>query len=433
MKGAFAALAAIVALPASSALAADAAAIDWPKIPATTIALFYPGQSSYEWLRSSGHPKGQKQVDEGRACVSCHEDDEKDMGNKIVKGGNLEPTPIPGKAGAADLKVQVAYDEKNAYFRLQWKTQNPQAGTEHKYFQFDGKEWKAYGLPALDKAAAQDSQQPAISEDRVTMMIDDGKVPMFAKQGCWLTCHNGSPHMPNAATADEIAANPLLKAGNQSEVRKFLPASRTTPGDWKTGKSAEEIAKLKADGGFVDFIPWYAHRSNPVGMAGDGYILEYRLDDAGKGPFTDNWDAAAHQPKFMWDEKKAGYRSIAADQLGKAPHVLIAEENAAAFDPKAGWKAGDMVPAYVVSAANASGSAADNKATGTWKDGEWTVVITRPLALTNGDDKALKPGSTYSIGFAVHDNNTGGRGHFVSFVRSIGFGGEGKIKAVKLP
>ena len=47
--------------------------------------------------------------------------------------------------------------------------------------------------------------------------------------------------------------------------------------------------------------------------------------------------------------------------------------------------------------------------------------------------QALKPGSTYSIGFAVHDNNTGGRGHFVSFVRSIGFGGEGKIKAVKLP
>jgi len=89
MKGAFAALAAIIALPASSALAADAAAIDWTKIPATTIPLFYPGQSSYEWLRSPGHPKGQKQVDEGRACVSCHEDDEKDMGNKIVKGGNL--------------------------------------------------------------------------------------------------------------------------------------------------------------------------------------------------------------------------------------------------------------------------------------------------------------------------------------------------------
>ena len=225
----------------------------------------------------------------------------------------------------------------------------------------------------------------------------------------------------------------MLSAGHQTEVRKFLPASRTDAGDWKTGKSADEIAKLKADGGFVDFIPWYANRSNPVGMAGDGYILDYRQDDAGKGPFSDNEDAATHQPRFMWDEKKAGYKSIAEDQLHKAPHVLIKEQNAAPFDPKAGWKAGDLIPAYVLSAADASGSAADNKAAGEWKDGQWTVVITRPLALANGDDKALKPGSTYNIGFAVHDDNIAGRGHFVSFVRTIGFGADGQIKAVKLP
>ncbi len=432
MKGAFAALAAIFALPASGALAADAAAIDWPTIPATTVALFYPGQSSYEWLRSSGHPKGQKQVEEGRACVSCHEDDEKDIGAKHVKGSNIEPTPVKDKAGSVDLKVQAAYDDKNAYFRFQWKTQNPYAGDEHRYLRFDGKEWKPYGLPKLDKAV-QDGQQPGISEDRITMMIDDGKVPMFAKQGCWLTCHNGSPGTSNAATSEEIAANALIKAGHQGEVRKYLPATRTEPGDWKTGKSAEEIAKLKSEGGFVDFIPWYAHRSNPVGMAGDGYILEYRLGDAGTEPFSENEDAATHQPKFMWDEKKAGYKSITEDQLHKAQHVLIKEQNATAFDPKAGWKAGDMVPAYVLSAAGASGSAADNKATGTWKDGEWTVVITRPLGLTNDDDKALKSGSTYNVGFAVHDDNVAGRGHFVSFVRSIGFGADGKIKAVKLP
>lgn len=123
MKGAFAALAAIFALPASGALAADAAAIDWSQIPAATVALFYPGQSTYEWLRSSGHPKGQKQVEEGRACVSCHEDDEKDIGAKHVKGSAIEPTPVKDKAGSVDLKVQAAYDDKNAYFRFQWKTQ----------------------------------------------------------------------------------------------------------------------------------------------------------------------------------------------------------------------------------------------------------------------------------------------------------------------
>ncbi len=432
MKRACAALAAIFVLPAGGAFAADASSIDWAAVPPSTIPLFYPGQSTYEWLRSAGHPKGQKQVEEGRACVSCHEDDEKDIGAKHVKGSAIEPTPVKDKAGSVDLKVQVAYDDKNAYFRLQWKTQNPYAGDEHRYLQFDGKEWKPYGGAKLDKAV-QDGQQPGLSEDRVTMMIDDGKVPMFAKQGCWLTCHTGSPGTSNAASAEEVAANPLLKAGHQTEVRKYLPLSRTDPGDWKTGKPVDEIAKLKADSGFVDFIPWYAYRSNPVGMAGDGYILDYRQDDAGKGPFAENEDQATHQPKFMWDEKKAGYKSITADQLHKAKHFLIKEQNATAFDPKAGWKAGDLVPAYVLSAADASGSAADNKAAGTWKDGLWTVVITRPLALANDDDKALKAGSTYNVGFAVHDGDIAGRGHFVSFVRSIGFGADGKIKAVKLP
>ena len=432
MKGTFAAAAAIFLLPASGALAADAAAVDWSKIPASTIALFYPGQSTYEWLRSAGHQKGQKAVEQGKPCFSCHEDDEKDIGKKVIAGGDFEPTPVKGKAGSVDLKVQVAYDDKNAYFRLKWKTQNPYAGDEHRYLRFDGKEWKAYGGPKLDKDV-QDGQQPGLSEDRVTMMIDDGKTPMFAQQGCWLTCHNGSPGTPNAATSDEIAGNALMKADHESVVHKYLPVTRNDPGDWKTGKSPDEIAKLKADGAFVDLIPWYAYRSNPVGMAGDSYVLESRLGDAGKEMFSENEDAATHQPKFMWDEKKAGYKSVAADQLHKAQHFLIKEQNAVAFDPKAGWKAGDMLPAYVLSAADASGSAADDKATGAWKDGEWTVVITRPLALTNSDDKALKAGSTYNVGFAVHDDNIAGRGHFVSLVRSIGFGAEGKIKAVKLP
>ena len=35
-----------------SALAADPAKINWSKVATTTVPMFYPGQSSYEWLRS---------------------------------------------------------------------------------------------------------------------------------------------------------------------------------------------------------------------------------------------------------------------------------------------------------------------------------------------------------------------------------------------
>jgi Ethylbenzene dehydrogenase len=421
----------VMTLP-GSALAADAATIDWSKVPSVSVPLFYPGQSSYEWLRSAEHKKGDRQVAQGRACVSCHEADEKDMGNKVVKGGSLEPTPVKDKVGNIDLNVQLAYDDKNAFFRFQWKTQNPHVGDEHQYLRFDGKEWKVFGYPKLDKVV-RDGQQPGIYEDRMSMMIDDGKVPLFAQQGCWLTCHTGQRDMPNTAKKEEVEGNALMKAIKRSDVRKYLPLTRTDPSDWKSGKSVEEIAKLKAEGGFVDLIQWRAYRSNPVGMADDGYVLEYRLSDAGKDMFSGNFDAQKKQPRFMWDEKKVGYKAITAADLRKMQHYLIREQNAAPFDPNAGWKEGDMVPDYVLSAADAAGSAADNRATGTWKDGMWTVVIVRPLGLTNNDDKSLKHGSVYNVGFAVHDDNITTRGHHVSFVRTVGFGADANIKAVKLP
>ena len=412
-------------------MAADPASIDWSKIPATTVPLFYPGQSSYEWLLSDKHP-GAPLVKDGKACTTCHTGKEKAMGDKLVRGGPLEPMPVKGKNGTVDLKVQAAYDAKNAYLRYQWKTQNPYPGSEYQYQRFDGKEWKTYGFPKLDKVV-QEGKQPAIYEDRMTIMIDDGKVPMFAQQGCWLTCHEGERDMPKQFTKDEVAANALLTAIKKNDVRKYLPASRTNPSDWKTGKPVEELAKIKAAGGFVDLIQWRAHRSNPVGMADDGYVLEWRLFDAGKNMFSGNSDAKTKAPKFMWDAKKVGYKSITADQLRKSDHFLMGEQNVVPFDPNAGWKEGDMLPRYVLSRADAKGSAADNNANGNWKDGMWTVVVIRPLGLANDDDKALKEGGVYNVGFAVHDDNITTRGHHVSFVKTLGFGAKADIQAVKLP
>src|ERR1700693_6620545 len=115
--------------------------------------------------------------------------------------------------------------------------------------------------------------------------------------------------MPKQFTSEEVAANPLLTAIKKSDVRKYLPATRNDPSDWKSGKSVEEIAAIKAAGGFVDLIPSRAHRSHAVGMADDGYVLEFRLSDAGKDMFGGNGDGKKHAPKFMWDAKQVGYRS----------------------------------------------------------------------------------------------------------------------------
>ena len=168
-------------------------------------------------------------------------------------------------------------------------------------------------------------------------------------------------------------------------------------------------------------------------MADDGYVLEYRLGDAGRGMFGANSDAKTHQPSFMWDAAKVGYKSITEAQLRKGDHFLVREKNAVPFDPNAGWKEGDLIPDYVVSREDAKGSAADNNAIASWKDGKWTVVMVHPLGLTNADDKMLKPGKVYNVGFAIHDDNITTRGHQVSFVKTLGIGAKADIEAVKLP
>ncbi len=418
------------ALTAGSAMAADPATIDWSKVPTVKVPLFYPGQSSYEWLRTPEHKKAQKETTEGQACASCHKNEEKTLGEKLVKAGPLEPMPVKGKNGYVELAVQAAYDAKNAYFRYQWKT-NGNANLEYPYYRFDGKEWKVYGGPRLDQAV-QEGKQPPIYEARMSMMVDDGKVPMFKEQGCWLTCHEGERDL-NPATKEEVAGNAAMKAYKKADVRKYLPASRTDPQDWKTGKSPDELAKIKAAGGFVDLIQWRSHRTNPIGYADDGYVLEWRNFDAGKNPFASNMNKETHQPNFMFDAKKAGAKAVAAAQVGKKDNFLIKGTNAVPFDAKAGWKEGDMLPRYVLQAADAAGSAADNKATGSWKNGMWTVVLVRPMNLANDDDKAFKDGGVFNVGFAVHDDNITTRGHQVSFVKTVGFGAKADIQAVKLP
>ncbi|MCC6197127.1 MAG: hypothetical protein IT518_21940 [Burkholderiales bacterium] len=427
-------LVASAVLATATVSAADLPTIDWSKVPVNAITLFYPAQSSYEWLVGDHKgPKGTKAVRSQAACVRCHEGEEKQLGDKLVKAGPLEPRPMKDKPGHVELAVQAAYDATNAYLRFQWKTSNPYPGVEHQYLRYDGKEWKVYGYPKLDQVV-QEGKQPGIYEDRLSLMLDDGKVPGFARQGCWLTCHEGERDMPKQYTKEELAANPLMQALKRNDVRKYLPASRTDPLDWKTGKSVEEIARIKAEGGFVDLIQWRAHRSHPVGMADDGYVLEWRNFDAGSNMFASNADTKTHAPRFMWDEKKVGYKSVTADMLRKkAEPFLIQGVNAVPFDPNGGWKEGDMVPDYVLSTTSAKGSAADNRAMSTWRDGMWTVTLVRPLNLTNADDKALKEGAVYNVGFAVHDDNVTTRGHYVSFVKTLGIGANADIRAVKLP
>ena len=60
-------------------------------------------------------------------------------------------------------------------------------------------------------------------------------------------------------------------------------------------------------------------------------------------------------------------------------------------------------------------SAAITKATAEFKDGKWSVEMSRPLQPGKPTHKDLLPGNVYHIGFALHDNHKAKRFHKVSF------------------
>jgi Ethylbenzene dehydrogenase len=430
------AAAAALCLGLGPALAADPQSIDWSKIPAKSVTLFYPGESTYEWLTGPGHV-GAKQVSEGMACLTCHRGSERARGEKIVKGGPVEPTPIAGKNGAVDVAVQAAHDPEYVYFRFVWKTNMNREGRMHDYVRFDGTKWKSYGHDRNDKSV-RSGEQPPLYEDRFSIMLDDGKVPLYAQQGCWLTCHNGMRDTKDQKVGATVKQHPLFSdAKYDADIRKYLPASRSDGTSWDKTRSREEIDKLKAEGRFLDLMQWRAARSNGVGMADDGYVLEYRNFDAGKNPFSWNVDRKTMTPLYMFDAAKVGAKALRAEDIGNAakPAAIVREANAVKFDPDAGWKEGDILPGRLLSRADARGSAADNDAAvGTWKDNTYTLVWRRKLDTKNtADDKILKVGGTYQINFAVHDDNVTTRFHHVSFPLTLGIGVDADIKAVTLP
>ena len=203
------------ALSVSTAIAAP----NWANVPAKDVALFYPGQSSWEWVMTPADHPGATKFRGGKNCAACHIGDEKTMGALLVSGKKNETTPIPGKPGSIDAKVQFAHDAQNMYVRLVFA---------------EGKQPDA----KMDKDYA----------TKVTMMLDDGNVPEANRAGCWGMCHEDSAGMPNAKGADRTM---------------YLPKTRahlTAGGGGDALAPADQLAKLKAGGYSIEY--WQA-RLNP--------------------------------------------------------------------------------------------------------------------------------------------------------------------------
>jgi VCBS repeat-containing protein len=413
------------ALGTGPSWSADAGKVNWSSVPRSEITLFYPGQASYQFVTSGKHP-GAGALAGGVTCITCHKGKEAELGNKIVAGNQFEPKPVTGKRGTINVTVQAAYDNQNIYLKIFWPAK--EAGAFHEYAVYRDGKWQNYATNKNNAAVAA-GKMKASYEDRFTIMLGDGRsVPAFNTQGCWATCHNDMRYMPNEAKKDDVEAHPILgKSGmKKSDIRKYIAESRTAMGPgggWDKIKSREEIDALRAKGVFLELWQWRGFRSNPVGAADDGYVLDYREFDAGKNPFFNNWDGVKNEPIFMFDPAQNGGRAgLAEAQFRNSKAPLLTPKNRVPYDPKFKWRNGDLMTKQGLQPPE--GSAGDNAVVGTFGNGGWTLVWTRKLNTGNKDDIVLKSGESYPIGLAVHDDNVTARFHHVSFPLKLTLGGK---------
>ncbi len=241
--------------------------IDWAAVPGADMKLFYPGQASFEWVQNGRSHGGARPLTKGGdKCTTCHAAELDAIGNKIVAGGDLEPTPIPGKRGVIDATVQAAHDDETLYIRLQW----PDEGHNPAPFVDGGK---------MDPD----------NQIKVAMMITGTGIELGDQVGCWASCHADNSYMPFDPGAEAIAANGDVsgRLSTQDTVTKYISESRTEVeikgrrgkalGGWDKLQAADQIEQYLADGTYLDLMRVYAD-----GSATNGYLLEQRVVNDGE-------------------------------------------------------------------------------------------------------------------------------------------------------
>lgn len=218
------------------------------------------GAKRWSSWRCSSADKG------GDLCTTCHAQELDAIGNKIVAGGELEPTPIPGKRGTVSATLQASHDDENVYFRLQWLD----AGHNPAPFVEGGK---------MDPD----------NQIKVAMMVTGTGIEFGEQVGCWATCHADNTYMPFAPDSEAIAASGDVATQLQATdtIIKYLSESRTDIeikgrrskplGGWDKLESVEQIEQYLADGTYMDLMRVYAD-----GSSSNGYILDRRIENDGE-------------------------------------------------------------------------------------------------------------------------------------------------------
>jgi cytochrome c-type protein NapC len=245
----------------------------WGNIHSEKIILFYPGLTSWQFLKSQDHALGGKNMQRAKSpCTKCHvsETGEYDiMADDIAAGRfkmkksqkTFEPDPTAGKKGFLDATLQAAYDGEYLYIRVGWASK--------------GSSWKDAGLAELDLA------------DRVSVQLNKGQ-DIFKKYGCFISCHNDLSSMPESPSKEEVKKHPYYGPLKRDSVRLYAFYTRKD-GGWADIKDKKELDGLLKNGGLVDL--WMVAFKGKETEAEDGWVFSDRLrDEKGDVEAEGSWE-----------------------------------------------------------------------------------------------------------------------------------------------
>ncbi len=277
--------------------------VNWKNASRRDITIFYPGQTSIEWVLNGRDHGGARPFDKGGdRCVTCHDNETAEMGEKMVTGEKAETTPIPGKRGSIAVKVQTTHDGEYLYMKFSW------SDTKH--------------VPvAFADGGKMDPKNPV----KLAVMFSTDKVEFADRSGCWGACHHdakGMPDAPEQSVLNDSEFNSQIDLKNG--VTKYIKESRSKleikgrrgkkRGGWNKLITEKELSDEMSNEHFMDII---RYKSGDKSVE-DGDILAERKMHGGQGAAFDavlksgKWSVVLKR-KLISD--KAGDIDLALDQV----------------------------------------------------------------------------------------------------------------------
>ncbi|MCP4274696.1 MAG: cytochrome C552 [Gammaproteobacteria bacterium] len=293
--------------PATTATQAQAGggsiAADWSKASSREITVFYPGETSMEWvLNGRDHGGNRAFLKGGDRCMTCHEKEVADMGVKMVTGEKAESSPIPGKRGSIPVKVNATHDGEYLYMKFSWPD------TKHTPVPF-----------------VEGGKMDPDNQVKLALMFATDDAEFADRAGCWGTCHHDMRNMPHAPEQVALDASEFKdRIDISGGVTKYIKESRSKievkgrrgkkRGGWDKLIDADALSAEMDANRYMDIVRYKAGTKTVE----DGHILEERTMAGGQGAEFDatlkagRWIVAMKR-KLASDKK--GDLSLALDQV----------------------------------------------------------------------------------------------------------------------